>query len=244
VTPLRLTMTPRTIRGVLAMFFTMMLTSFGASCSRPAHAADELPQPAQDIPPVSGEAGPTTRQAVFAAGCFWCVEAVFDQFAGVSDVVSGYAGGTRDTADYEKVSTGATDHAEAVRITYDPSKVTYGQLLRVFFATHDPTTKDRQGPDRGRQYRSAVFYANDEERRVAEAYIKQLTDAKAFEAPIVTTLEPLGPDGFYSAEQYHQDFAAVNPTHPYIRAWSDEKVRKVQEKFPDQVKQPTTKPIP
>src|SRR5688572_3908491 len=152
----------------------MLTIMFAAqACSRPAYAAEELPKPAVDLP--TGKEG-ETRNAVFAGGCFWCTEAVFEQIDGVSDVVSGYAGGTRESADYKKVSEGTTDHAEAIRITYDPSKVTYGQLLRVFFATHDPTTKDRQGPDSGRQYRSAVFYANDDERRVAEAYLKQLTD--------------------------------------------------------------------
>ena len=203
-----------------------------AACSRPSHAAGEaLPAPAADTP--LGKEG-ETRTAVFAGGCFWCVEAVFEQLAGVSDVVSGYAGGTEASADYKKVSSGETDHAEAIQITYDPSKVTYGQLLRIFFGTHDPTTKDRQGPDWGKQYRSAVFFADDEQKKVAEAYIKQLDEAKAFEAPIVTTLEPL--QAFYPAEQYHQDFVAQNPDHPYVRQWALPKVQKLLSKYGEQVK--------
>ena len=177
--------------------------------------------------------------AIVAGGCFWCTEAVFDQLDGVKDVVSGYAGGTKETADYKKVSTGDTDHAEAIRITYDPSKITFGQLLRVFFATHDPTTKDSQGPDHGRQYRSAIFYANDEEKAVSEAYIKQLTDAKAYGDPIVTTLEPL--KEFYPAEEYHQDFVQRNPNQGYVRAVAMPKVLKVQMKFKDLLK-PATRP--
>jgi peptide-methionine (S)-S-oxide reductase len=211
----------------------MIVMTFAAqACGRPTHAAEDLPKPATDVP--SGKEG-ESRTAVFAGGCFWCTEAVFEQLDGVSDVVSGYAGGTKESADYEKVSEGKTDHAEAIRITYDPLKVTYGTLLRVFFATHDPTTKDRQGPDWGRQYRSAVFYANEDEKRVAEAYIKQLEGAKVFAAPIVTTLEPLSE--FYEAEKYHQDYVKNNPSHPYVQQWAVPKVKKVREKFKDELKE-------
>ena len=210
----------------------MLMTLFAAlSCARPTYAAEDLPKPAVDLP--AGEPG-ETRTAVFAGGCFWCTEAVFEQLDGVSDVVSGYAGGTKETADYEKVSNGKTDHAESIRITYDPSKITYGQLLRVFFATHDPTTKDRQGPDWGRQYRSAIFFANEDERRVAEAYVKQLDEAKLFGGPIVTTLEPL--TAFYEAEKYHQDFVTRNPSHGYVQQWAVPKVEKVRKNFKDQLK--------
>ncbi len=193
----------------------------------------ELPKPAQDLPaPAESE---TTRVAVFAGGCFWCVEAVFEQLDGVLDVVSGYAGDTPDNARYDLVSTGMTRHAEAVRIEYDPHKITYAELLHVFFSIHDPTTKDRQGPDWGPQYRSAIFYANDEEKQVADAYIAQLNEAKVFPRPIVTTLEPIG-QGFFPAEKYHQDFARLNPLHPYIRQWSDGKVEKVRKTFPEKLK--------
>lgn len=203
----------------------MIVVSFAVSCDRPA-VADELPRPAVDLPAEKEDEAVEPRVAVFAGGCFWCTEAVFEQLPGVSDVVSGYAGGTRETANYKAVSTGNTDHAEAIRITYDPRKVTYGQLLYLFFLTHDPTTKDRQGPDVGRQYRSAIFFANDDEKRVAAAYIRQLDEAKAFSRPIVTTLEPL--TEFFPAEEYHQDFAERNPSHPYIQRWALPKVEKAK----------------
>ena len=182
-----------------------------------------IPKPAQDIPRAT-EPGETT--AVFANGCFWCTEAVFEQVPGVKAAVSGYSGGDANRADYKAVSSGSTGHAEAIELTYDPSKVSYGDLLRVFFASHDPTTKDRQGPDRGHQYRSAIFYKDDSEKKVAEAYIKQLDAAHAFDKPIVTTLEPF--DKFYPAEDYHQDFMKNNPRHPYIQMWAVPKVQKIQ----------------
>jgi len=158
---------------------------------------------------------PGTATAVVAGGCFWCTEAVFEAADGVSAVVSGYAGDTEATANYERVCSGATNHAEAIEITYDPSRITYGGLLKLFFSfAHDPTQKDRQGPDRGRQYRSAVFYSGDEQKRIAEAYIAQLDRAGVYDAPIATTLEPL--EKFYPAEGYHQDFVRRNPDHPYV----------------------------
>lgn len=216
----------------------MAISFFGAGCDDAAHGAskDVLPAPELNLASEKDAKPGETRTAVLANGCFWCTEAVFDQLEGVNDVVSGYAGGTKETANYEAVCTGRTRHAEAVRITYEPAKISYGQLLRVFFATHDPTTKDQQGPDHGPQYRSAIFYANDDEKKVAEAYLKQLAAAKSFAAPIVTTLEPLKRDGFYEAELYHQDYAACNASNPYIRAQAIPKVRKVRETFKDQVK--------
>lgn len=175
------------------------------------------------------------KTAVLAGGCFWCTEAVFEQLEGVTDVTSGYAGGTAETADYDTVCTGTTDHAEAIRITYDPAKISYEQLLKVFFTVaHDPTQLNRQGNDVGRQYRSAVFYADESEKAAAERMIQQLTDEKHFRDPIVTTLEPL--TGFYPAERYHQDYARQNPDQPYIRAIAQPKVEKVRDKFADQVK--------
>ncbi|QNN25421.1 peptide-methionine (S)-S-oxide reductase MsrA [Planctomycetales bacterium ZRK34] len=195
---------------------------------------DVLPAPKVDLP--KAESDGNTKQAVFAGGCFWCTEAVFEQLEGVTEVTSGYCGGEADTANYKAVCTGQTGHAEAIRITYDPSKITFGQLLRVHFATHDPTTLNRQGADRGTQYRSAIFYANDEEKHVAEAYIKQLDEAKEFSSPIVTTLEPL--NAFYPAEDYHQDYVKRNPWQPYVRGVAMPKVDKVQKKFPDQLKKP------
>ena len=173
--------------------------------------------------------------AVLAGGCFWCVEAVYKQLDGVKSVTSGYAGGTAETADYDVVSSGRTGHAEAVEVRFDPAKVSYGQLLKVFFSiAHDPTTRDRQGNDVGKQYRSAIFYANDAQRRIAEAYIAQIDRAKVFDAPIVTEVKPL--ERFYEAEDYHQDYAERNPTQPYIVYTAAPKVEKVRKYFPDRVK--------
>jgi len=166
-------------------------------------------------------------RAILAGGCFWCVEAVYKNLAGVSSVKSGYAGGSAETADYETVSTGTTDHAEAVEVLYDPSRISYGQILKVFFSiAHDPTQLNRQGPDTGRQYRSAIFYADDEQQRVAEAYIEQLNEAKVFDSAIVTKVVPL--EAFFEAETYHQDYAARNPLNPYIVFNAQPKVRKLR----------------
>jgi len=170
-------------------------------------------------------------EAVFAGGCFWCVEAVFQELDGVLEVICGYTGGDAETANYEAVSTGRTGHVEAVKIVYDPRKISYESLLQVHFATHDPTTPDRQGPDIGSQYRSAIFYADQQQREAASKVIAELTAEKVFPRPIVTKLEPL--QAFYPAEAYHQDFAACNPGHPYIRAQALPKVEKVREKFKD-----------
>ncbi|HTT07171.1 MAG TPA: peptide-methionine (S)-S-oxide reductase MsrA [Gammaproteobacteria bacterium] len=195
----------------------------------------QFPDPALDIP--AAEAGHEAR-AVLAAGCFWCVEAVFQELDGVQAVVSGYAGGTASTADYRTVCGGATNHAEVVEIRYDPARISYGQLLKVFFSVaHDPTQLNRQGNDRGRQYRSAIFYANERERRVAAAYIKQLNEAGVFSGPIVTSLEPL--EKFFEAEEYHQDYADRNPGQPYIAAVAMPKVEKLRRYFGDQLKNQT-----
>ncbi len=191
---------------------------------------EQFPDPATDSAPASGE-----QIAVLAGGCFWCVEAVYLQLEGVGSVKSGYAGGTAETADYETVCTGTTDHAEAVEIRYDPAKLSYGKLLKVFFSiAHDPTTRDRQGADVGRQYRSAIFYANDEQKRVAQAYVKQLDAAKVFDRPIVTEIVPL--ERFYEAEAYHQNYAARNPGQPYIAYTAAPKVKKLRTYYADQLK--------
>ena len=187
------------------------------------------PQVADD----SVVAKPATRDtAVFAGGCFWGVEAVFEHVRGVTNVVSGYAGGEAKTARYDLVSSGTTGHAESVRVIYDPAQVSYGNLLRVFFSVaHDPTELNRQGPDKGTQYRSEIFYTNADQERIAQAYIKQVDDAKVFKKPIVTKVEPL--TAFYAAETYHQDFAAKNPDHPYIVRWDLPKVQQLQKAFPE-----------
>ena len=193
---------------------------------------EKFPDPEVDLP-VPAPGGEAV--AVLAGGCFWCVEAVYRQLDGVSSVVSGYTGGSADTADYETVSSGRTAHAEAVEIRFDPGRVSYGQLLKVFFSiAHDPTQRDRQGPDVGKQYRSAIFYANDEQKRTAEAYITQLESARVFDTPIVTEVRPL--DRFFAAEDYHQDYAERNPLQPYILFNAAPKVDKVRKYYKDRVK--------
>jgi peptide-methionine (S)-S-oxide reductase len=173
-----------------------------------------------------------TQQAVFAGGCFWGVDAVFKHVHGVVRVVSGYAGGQAATADYETVSTGTTGHAESVEVTFDPREISYEQLLQVFFiVAHDPTERDRQGPDVGTQYRSVIFYANDSQRRSALKAITHLTQAHAFPAPIVTEVVPLS--RFYSAEAYHQDYLAHHITQPYIVYNDLPKLDRLQQRFPD-----------
>jgi peptide-methionine (S)-S-oxide reductase len=185
---------------------------------------EDFPDPIVDAA-LTGQPG--QRQAVLAGGCFWCVEAVYKNLDGVSAVESGYAGGSADTADYETVSTGTTNHAESVEVSYDPSRISYGQILKVFFSiAHDPTQLNRQGPDTGRQYRSAIFYADEEQKGIALAYIDQLNKAGVFDKPIVTEVVPL--EAFYRAETYHQDYAAKNPLNPYIVFNAQPKVRKVR----------------
>jgi len=213
-------MTIRRISLIPASIAALLLFGVGA-----VRAAD-FPDPAIDVKAASGP-----QTAVLAGGCFWCTEAVFEIIEGVDDVISGYAGGTKETAKYDIVSTGRTGHAEAVLITHDPKRMSYGQLLKIFFSVaHDPTTLNRQGPDIGTQYRSAIFYANDEQKRVAEAYIKQLNEAKVFRSPIVTQVVPL--DKFYTAEGYHQNYAVQNRSNPYIVNVSDPKVEKLKKLYP------------
>jgi peptide-methionine (S)-S-oxide reductase len=174
---------------------------------------------------------PGQQTAVLAGGCFWGVQAVFQHVKGVTNATSGYSGGSAKTAQYETVSNGDTGHAESVKITFDPSQVTYGQLLRVFFSVAtDPTELNRQGPDTGTQYRSVIFYANDEQKHVAEAYIAQLGQAKVFSSRIVTQVVPL--KAFYPAEAYHQDYATLHPDNPYIAMNDAPKVEHLREEFP------------
>ena len=182
------------------------------ACSMANASAFAIPDPKVDAPLATKKG---EQVAVFAGGCFWGVEAVYDNVKGVSKAESGYAGGSADTAEYYTVSSGSTGHAESVRISYDPSQITYGQLLKVFFAVaHDPTELNRQGPDVGTQYRSAIFYADEEQKRIAESYIKQLDEAKVFTDKIVTQVAPL--KAFYAAEDYHQNYLVNHPNEPYI----------------------------
>jgi peptide-methionine (S)-S-oxide reductase len=196
-----------------------------------ATAAD-IPAPAQDAPKPSAK---TRQTAVLAGGCFWCTEAVFEAVTGVERVVSGYSGGTAQTAQYKLVGEGRTDHAEAIEVTFDASRISYGQILQIFFAVaHDPTQLNRQGPDWGRQYRSAIFYSNEEQKKIAEAYIAQLTAAQSFKSKIVTEVVPL--KAFYIAEDYHQDYVKHNPMNPYVQVNSVPKVAKLKKTYPQWVK--------
>ena len=178
---------------------------------------------------------PGRALAVLAGGCFWCTEAVYRDLDGVLAVVSGYSGGSKETADYKTVCTGRTEHAEVIEIAYDPSKLSFGGLLKIFFAVaHDPTTLNRQGNDKGSQYRSAIFYADARQKEVAECYIVQLNAAKVFNVPIVTRLEPL--EDFFAAEAYHQNYAALNPGQGYIQSVALPKVEKLRAYFGEQLK--------
>ena len=189
-------------------------------------APSKFPDPDTDT---ALAAGPT-QKALLGGGCFWCTEAVFRELDGVAEVISGYAGGDAKTANYQAVCTGRTNHAEVIEIHYDPAKLTYGQILKIFFSVaHDPTQLNRQGNDTGTQYRSTIFTLNDEQKRVAEAYIKQLDTAQVFHDPIVTRLEPF--EKFFTAEDYHQDYAKRNPHQPYIMGVSTPKVEKLKAYF-------------
>ena len=199
------------------------------ACS--ANAAPKTPIPAatQDVSlaPTSGKA-----TAVFAGGCFWGTQSVFERVKGVLNTAAGYAGGSASTATYAQVTTETTGHAESVEVVYDPSKITYGQLLRIFFSVaHDPTQLNRQGPDVGTSYRSVIFYTNDDQQRIAKAYIAQLDAAKVFPKAIVTQLTPL--KGFYRAEDYHQDYALYHEDNPYIQICDRPKITELKQQFPD-----------
>jgi peptide-methionine (S)-S-oxide reductase len=207
----------------------LLITLAGvAACNAGERGAIVVPNPTVDSKLAAG----SQQTAVIAGGCFWGIQAVFQHVKGVIGATSGYSGGEAKTAEYERVSEGDTGHAESVKITYDPSQITYGQLLRVFFAVaHDPTELNRQGPDTGTQYRSSIFYANDEQKRIAEAYIVQLDSEKVFPRKIVTQVVPL--KAFYPAEAYHQNYAALHPDSPYIVYNDAPKVAHLQQQFPD-----------
>ncbi len=208
------------------LVFTLALLT---SCTASGRANNVFPNPALDAP--IARAG-LRQDAVLAGGCFWGIQAVFQHVKGVKSAISGYAGGAADKAQYELVSTGETGHAESVKIVYDPSLITYGQLLRVFFSVaHDPTLLNRQGPDIGTQYRSAIFYGSNEQKQIAEAYIAQLVKAQIFPHPIVTQVVPL--KAFFPAEAYHQDYAALHPNDPYIAYNDAPKVEQLRQQFPD-----------
>ncbi|HEY9621796.1 MAG TPA: peptide-methionine (S)-S-oxide reductase MsrA [Crinalium sp.] len=227
----------RLLLGVSAVALTAIAVAYGASRTMLQGQATDIsastttpfPDPTADLPlsPNSGE-----QTAVFAGGCFWGMEAVFEHLKGVTNVVSGYSGGSAATAHYEEVGSGSTGHAESIQITYDPSKISYGQLLKIYFAiAHDPTELNRQGPDIGTQYRSAIFFANAQQQQVAQAYIDQLNQTHIFRDPIVTQLEPF--KAFYAAEAYHQNFIDQNPNYPYVVFYDLPKLKHLQETFPN-----------
>ncbi|MCP9231184.1 peptide-methionine (S)-S-oxide reductase MsrA [Mesorhizobium sp. LMG 17147] len=210
-----------------ALILTAAAAVFWQTPAVSAEDAVVIPPPAMDEKATAG-----TEKAVFAGGCFWGVQGVFQHVKGVTSAVSGYAGGDKDTAVYEMVGTSRTGHAESVEITYEPSKVTYGQLLQVYFSVaHNPTQLNYQGPDSGTQYRSTIFAENDTQKKIAESYIAQLDKAKVFPRPIVTTLET--GKSFYPAEDYHQDFLTLNPTYPYIVYNDLPKVENLKRLFPN-----------
>jgi peptide-methionine (S)-S-oxide reductase len=213
-----------TLRALLVTVPLVVLAPTPATAAEPAVA---VPPPAVDLPKAAGP----LQTAVLSGGCFWGVQGVFEHLIGVRQALSGYAGGVKNTAIYEVVSNGGTGHAESVQITYDPQQVSYGQILQVYFSVaHNPTELNRQGPDVGTQYRSSIFYANDDQKRVAESYIAQLTKAGVFGAPIVTQVVPL--KGFFPAEGYHQDYLLLNPTSPYIVYNDLPKIRNFQKLLP------------
>ena len=213
-------------RATLGLFTCLLGT---VACNARANSGVAIPAPAVDAQRAST---PGKETAVLAGGCFWGVQAVFQHTKGVISATSGYSGGSGKTADYETVSTGETGHAESVEIVYDPSQITYGELLRVFFSVaHDPTQLNRQGPDEGTQYRSAIFYNTAEQKRIAESYIQQLDSAKVFSRKIVTQVVPL--QAFYPAESYHQNYAALHPNQPYIVFNDAPKVEHLKQQFPD-----------
>ncbi len=210
-----------------AFYLSTNASPFGHVLISEAAAAEgiAIAAPAQAI-----SEGKTMQTAVFAGGCFWGIEAVFERVRGVASAEAGYSGGRKADADYEVVSAGRTGHAESVRVRYDPTKISYNQLLHIFFSvTHDPTQKDRQGPDVGKQYRTAIFPANAVQSKAASAYIAQLSKARAWKKPIVTQIEAYS---FYPAETYHQDFMVKNPKNSYIRTWDAPKIAALKRFFP------------
>lgn len=218
-----------TFSRLLSCSAILSLTISLLSCV--AHAAPKAPIPAPAVDAsLSASSGKET--AVFAGGCFWGTQSVFERVKGVIATTAGYAGGSAATATYDQVTTETTGHAESVQVVYDPAKITYGTLLRIFFSVaHDPTELNRQGPDVGTSYRSAIFYTNDEQRRIATAYIAQLDAVHAFPKPIVTEVTPL--KGFYRAEDYHQDYALHHPDQPYIQICDRPKTAALKKQFPD-----------
>jgi peptide-methionine (S)-S-oxide reductase len=212
------------LRGFLALALALPV-----ACTAKAAPHPPIPAPAADL---ALAAKPAKQKAVFAGGCFWGTQTVFERVRGVLQTTVGYSGGTAETATYDQVSSETTNHAESIEIVYDPSQITYGTLLRIFFSVaHDPTQKDRQGPDVGRSYRSVIFWVSKDQERIAKAYIAQLDAARVFPSKIVTDVTPL--EAFYRAEDYHQDYALHNPDNPYIQVCDRPKIEALKQQFPD-----------
>jgi methionine-S-sulfoxide reductase len=223
---------PRTVSRLGLVALSAVITLGSALMALPLQAE---PAPARDRSP--GDSGQKEQQmevATFGNGCFWCTEAVFEELKGVESAVSGYSGGRVPNPTYEQVRTGGTGHAEVIQVTYDPDKITFPELLEVFWMTHDPTTPNQQGPDHGTQYRSAIFYHNDEQRELAEKYKRKFDESGAFDAPIVTEITEF--QKFYPAEDYHQEYFAANPRQPYCRAVVRPKVEKFRKAFKEKLK--------
>ena len=217
----------RLITGALGIAFSIVMYAGIANHAMAAEPAVVIPAPAIDNPRTTG----TLQTAVIAGGCFWGVQGVYQHVKGVHNVLSGYAGGDKATAEYEAVSGGNTGHAESVQISFDPKEISYGEILQIYFSVaHDPTQLNRQGPDSGTQYRSSIFYSDDTQKNIAQTYIAQLNKAKVFGSAIVTRVEPL--KGFYAAEDYHQDFLVNNPRYPYIVFNDLPKVAHLKQIFP------------
>ncbi|WP_394749804.1 peptide-methionine (S)-S-oxide reductase MsrA [Spongiimicrobium salis] len=208
---------------------------FSASCQSKAKQTTEIAQHAkkQEVK-ISAQDLQQYETAYFASGCFWCVEAIYESVKGVKEVVSGYSGGTEKNPTYEQVGGGYTSHAEAVKVYYDPKVVNFTELVQVFFGSHDPTTLNRQGPDRGPQYRSVAFYKNDKEKKIIEGYMAALVEKNVYDRPIVTEVVPF--TTFYDAEEYHQDYEKKHPNNSYIRAVSIPRLKRFQENFPEYLK--------
>ena len=216
------------LRSAATAVLALAVSLATVACHSESIEHGPIPPPTADLPLATS---PGRATAVFAGGCFWGTQAVFERVKGVLATTAGYSGGSAHTAHYDDVTTETTNHAESVEVVYDPSRLTYGQLLRVFFTIHDPTTLNRQGPDEGTSYRSAIFYANDDQKRTAEAYIAQLDAAHSWKHKIVTQVAPL--KGFYRAEDYHQDYALKNPTNPYIMVCDRPKIATLKADYPD-----------
>lgn len=212
---------------ILALTLSLLSLNTCFSDSRPVDHVEPVWQP-------TTPAAQNLKKAYFASGCFWCVEAIFESVNGVSEAYSGYAGGFTKNPNYNQIGTGRTGHAEAVEVIYDPEVVSFGTLLQVFFGSHDPTTPNRQGPDRGSQYRSIAFYTSEQEREQIQNYIAQLSDQHIFKADIVTEVKPM--DIFYYAEEYHQDYEKRNPNNPYVQNVSIPRLKKFQSRYPELLK--------